>query len=170
MSNNILRPKQQIKDFIWLPRIYGLSLVERLAHRGAIDGDCWVWMASKNQKGYGRMVITDSDGKRTKVVHRVIYEHINGPLPKGLEIDHLCKNRACFNPSHIEAVTHKENCRRGNVGAHFGNKTHCPSGHPYSGDNLYISLKGSRSCRECTRTKSREWARAKRTETRRKTK
>ena len=101
---------------------------------------CWLWTASLDGYGYGQF------GKSKGVVlkaYRLSYELLVGPVPDGLEIDHLCRVRACLNPDHLEAVTHRENMRRAAL-----LRTHCPSGHQYSGDNLYVN-RGSRFCRRC---------------------
>lgn len=112
------------------------------------DG-CWLWTASGVKGGYGRYTV----GGERVLAHRFAYELLVGPIPKGLTLDHLCRNRACVNPRHLEPVTHAENVKRGESGAWLRAKTHCPKGHPYSGDNLAI-CKGGRVCRACSRERS----------------
>lgn len=117
------------------------------------NSGCWLWTAAiANPQGYGRI---GKDGK-DNYAHRVSYELFVGPIPDGLQLDHLCRMRSCVNPQHLEPVTRQVNIRRGNNGGHNKIKTHCPKGHPYSGDNLYISCvgrkgapNGSRICRTC---------------------
>jgi hypothetical protein len=115
--------------------------------------DCWNWTGCLNDKGYGLI----SFGGRNYRAHRIVWELFNGPFPRGLEADHLCRNRRCVNPAHIEPVTHQENMRRGNGGAHFAAKTHCPQGHPYAGDNLYTRSDGARVCKACWYGRIKAW-------------
>jgi hypothetical protein len=117
--------------------------------------NCWLWMgAASNGRGiqYGNISI----GGKARKVHRIVYEMRIGPIPKGKEIDHLCRNSRCCNPDHLEAIPHKENTRRGQAGKYQLLKTHCPQGHEYSPDNTYV-YKGSRECRICNRAKSIRW-------------
>ena len=107
---------------------------------------CWRWIGAGNPKGYGQIV---RDG-RLRQAHRVAYELAIGPIPDGLVLDHLCRNRGCINPLHLEPVTSKENTHRG-VGTNAA-KTHCPRGHEYTETNTYRwpgAPGSSRQCRAC---------------------
>lgn len=104
----------------------GASIQERLSlHRRVQADGCWVWTGSKTS-GYGRIYLDKSQ----KFVHRVSYEHYVGPIPEGKHIDHLCRNRSCFNPDHLEPVTPQENTLRGeSVGAKAVRSGACGRGH-----------------------------------------
>jgi hypothetical protein len=119
---------------------------------------CYEWGAAKTRGGYGQFRL----GGRLVYVHRFSYETFVGTIPEGMYIDHLCRNRCCVNPSHLEIVTNKENIRRGETGKNSKEKTHCPQGHPYKGDNLYIAPRGDRQCRECCRKAARKYSQKKR--------
>ena len=120
--------------------------------------ECWEWRGCK-QKGYG---LFGADGRRY-VAHRWLYESIHGPLTGDVslvQLDHLCRNRGCVNPAHLEPVTRKENILRGEApSAKNARKTHCKRGHPLSGPNLVIKLSGAnpsyRACRICLRSTER---------------
>jgi hypothetical protein len=111
-------------------------------------GPCWVWTAGLSHS-YGSFGV----GARKQVpAHKWAYEQEHGPVPEGLELDHLCRNHACVNPSHLEAVTHQENLLRGEgISARCARKTHCLRGHPFEEANTYRTTKGTRGCRTCKR-------------------
>lgn len=127
------------------------SASERFWARVDKSDECWIWLGAKAAGGYGRVVV---DG-RYWMAHRFAYVDMVGPIPEGLELDHLCRVRDCVNPSHLEPVTHWENVRRGDGPvARNARKTECLNGHPLSGDNL-MSV-DARRCRTCHRTRARE--------------
>ncbi len=106
---------------------------------------CWNWTAFCNLSGYGLF----NFGKRRVLAHRFAYESLKGIIPNKLEIDHLCRNRQCVNPNHLEPVTHIENLRRGEHGGGMKKQTHCKKGHPLKGENLLVNPQGRRRCRKC---------------------
>lgn len=112
--------------------------------------DCWEWTAYKNPAGYGRAVGPDG---RKQYVHRITYELFVGPIPEGLTVDHLCRNRGCCNPAHLEVVTRRENIQRGGKSL----QTHCIHGH--SLHDAYEDRRGdgsvSRKCRTCHKERVR---------------
>lgn len=113
------------------------------------DG-CWNWTASLDDCGYGKYAI---GGGRWRRAHRISF----GDVPEGLELDHLCRNRACCNPSHLEAVTHRTNMSRADWSNNFNRKkTHCKGGHEFSATNTYIDKHGFRHCRKCRALRARK--------------
>lgn len=115
---------------------------------------CLEWTKFIDKDGYGQFKIgSRKDGSRRMVrAHRWAYEQFVCDIPDGLQIDHLCRNRRCVNPEHLEPVTGLVNTRRG----WRANKSECKYGHPLSGDNLYIQWGGGRGCRQCRRRLTRE--------------
>lgn len=139
----------------WLRRRGQLAVrsrdpVERFWSHVDRSGSCWVWTATTGTHGYGRVFWL---GKQRQA-HRIAYELIVGPIPEGLELDHLCRNRACVRPNHLEPVQQAENLRRGySPLAINGRKTHCPKGHEYTPDNTRPTKLGRR-CRTCDRERN----------------
>lgn len=108
---------------------------------------CWEWVGSRSTGGYGRV----GWGNRRVQAHRVIYEVLVGSIPQGLQLDHLCRNRGCVNPAHLEPVTQSENQRRGLRSALRALPSECSRGHALAGPNLRITPRGGRRCRTCHR-------------------
>jgi hypothetical protein len=107
------------------------------------ENGCWLWQRATNEKGYGRVQFQG----RHRAAHRVSYTTFVGPIPEGLQLDHLCRVRHCINPAHLEPVTHDENHRRKTV--HFRTTvTHCPHGHEYTEANTAYYNR-IRCCRKC---------------------
>lgn len=108
------------------------------------DDGCWQWLGGKKHHGYGHFYTKE----RRWNVHRFAYEHLVGPIPEGLELDHLCRNTSCVNPDHLEPVTTTENHRRANA-----LRTHCSRGHEYTeASTIWQTDRNgyrSRSCRTC---------------------
>lgn len=133
------------------------STGERFWSKVDRSGECWLWRAKLQNRGYGQF----SFNGHAVLAHRFAYELLIGPIPDGLTLDHLCRAPACVNPLHLEPVTHLENVRRGNAvgprpNARNANaaKTHCPAGHPYDVTNTYRNAKGDRICRACNRERA----------------
>lgn len=134
----------------WVKKIH-VARVEGVA----IDGECWVWTGARDKaSGYGRVQFE----KQCRYTHRLFYELLAGPIPPGMQIDHLCRNRACCAPHHMEPVTPLVNTHRGSGNA---SRTRCPEGHQYAGENLrlWTDKRGytRRVCRQCNRETVAQW-------------
>lgn len=127
-----------------------ISKVDRILNRVRVTDDgCWEWQGPRLPKGYGKIKYQVSGVKYTRYTHRMMYEIAYGEIPKGLQIDHLCENKPCCNPDHLEVVTPRENILRGNsIIAQNARKTRCPRGHEYD-----LKQKNGRACSKCFRRK-----------------
>lgn len=116
------------------------------------NSGCWLWDGATTNS-YGEFYFH----RRILIAHRFAYRVLRGPIPGGLQLDHLCRVRCCVNPDHLEIVTQQENIKRGDAGKNVLNKTHCPQGHPYSGEHLGVGWKGVRICRTCRSKQQKEY-------------
>lgn len=116
-----------------------------------LDPFCWIWTGTHLPRGYGLF----SHRGKSQLTHRLSYTLLIGPIPDGLQIDHLCRVHPCLNPAHLEPVTNLENALRSDRAT----RTHCIRNHPLSGDNLIVKKpgdRGRRACRTCNRAKTAE--------------
>lgn len=138
-------------------RYYLGQLPERFRSKiKLLKSGCWYWTAAKNQDGYGKLTYEG----RFVYAHRLAYKLLAGQIPTHLELDHLCRRRACCNPFHLEVVTHRENTLRGNsIPARNGQKLYCPRGHEYTPENTMFETgktgRVKRTCRACKRDRNR---------------
>lgn len=138
--------------------------MDRIMARIVVNDDgCWVYPVSHKSDGYGRVRQCAADGGAKVLVHRATYEALVGPIPDGLELDHVwargCRSNSCCNPAHLEPVTHAGNMGRG----WHARKTHCKSDHPLSGDNLLTTKNPKhRGCRACACLSTRRYKQKKR--------
>lgn len=128
------------------------SALERFRAKFVLSEDgCWLWTAGKTASGYGMFSFSGSSVR----AHRWAYEFFVGPIPEGLELDHLCRNRACVNPAHLEPVSRRENQLRGDTfSARQAAQTHCKRGHEFSEANTRV-YRGRRYCRCCITARMR---------------
>lgn len=126
---------------------------ERFEQQFEKTDTCWNWKGAESATGYGKMSVNN----QPKLAHRVSYEIHKGPLQGWDVLDHLCRNRMCVNPDHLEKVSPRENVRRGtSPSAINAAKTHCSNGHPFDEKNTRHTPKGHRKCRKCVVVASRK--------------
>ena len=128
--------------------IYGLPTnLENMIEPVPFSG-CWIWTGAINEKGYGKS-LSKLGLTNTQRVHRIIYELLIGPI-QAETLDHTCRVRCCVNPKHLEPMSNKENCLRGeSEPAKNSRKTHCKRGHPFSPENTYLHRNQGRNCKTC---------------------
>ncbi len=134
-----------------------IAALERLMRRVHKTESCWVFTGPLRPDGYCQIQIGGNRLGRKILGHRLAYEGIIGPIPAGLEIDHLCRNRACVNPAHLEPVTSRVNNMRGEAPRHtrehyerfWATRGRCARGHEVAEAGIHIDSRGNRRCREC---------------------
>jgi hypothetical protein len=129
------------------------SLPDRIKNKVVVCAKtgCWNWKARKDKHGYGRVRVGDVSAK---LAHRLVFEIVNGTIDSSLVIDHLCRNRGCVNPLHMEQVSAGENTLRGtSFSAVNKSKDFCANGHALTDENTYIRPNGNRDCRACIRNR-----------------
>ena len=127
------------------------SPLDRFFDHVAFD-DCWIWTGGASRGRYGLFFTGRQDGRSVlALTHRYLYELAVGPIPSGLELDHLCGTPRCVNPDHLDPVTPQENIRRATVAGRLGTKPRavCRRGHPMAGDNVVVHQTARGALRRC---------------------
>lgn len=133
-------------------------LPARIARNISMNDGCWLWSGQLDRDGYGRVYVAQQGRPpKTIMAHRYVYLSLSEPIPDGLQLDHLCRVRACVNPAHLEPVTRAENMRRRSA-----SQTHCKLGHEFNSANTYMRPSGHRQCRRCNRSAVARYAGRKR--------
>lgn len=118
-------------------------------------GQCWPWLRGRTTAGYGTVYYKGKHG----YAHRIMFEMFREPIPKGMFIDHICRNKKCCNPSHLRIATPRQNALENSIGPIAANalKTNCKRGHLLSGENVYVPARGGRECRACRSAAMKSW-------------
>ncbi len=142
--------------------------INKYLNKIKVINDCWIWQGAKSKMQYKNSVVYYGKimfKSKTRQAHRLFYISFKGEIPKGLELDHLCRNTLCVNPEHLQAVTHSENMKRGKAHLEIVQRasliTHCPQKHEYTKENTYI-FKNQRRCKECNRQRAKLYQQNKR--------
>ena len=146
-STTGVRMEQLNESDIFAKNTWGNSVADKID----ATGDCWEWVGPLHGGGYGHKYYRG----RFWSTHRLVWSALVGPIPDNMDIDHLCRNRQCCNPDHLEVVTRSTNLLRG-IRNGYQKKTHCPHGHEYSNENTFVNVRGSRECRTCRRQKNKQ--------------
>lgn len=134
-----------------MPRL-NATLKDRIKSRSTeVPSGCWEWNLRRDRDGYGHTKVAG----RSLLAHRASYDAFIGPIPAGMTLDHLCRNKCCVNPDHLEPVSNKENILRSDgITAQAARQTHCRAGHAFDAENTYYPPGGGRHCRMCNRART----------------
>lgn len=158
MPKNVLAPAPELRGIVLVDCRCGRTTMLLASHPLLrfskyilIGEECWEWTAYKDAHGYGRFWL--GNGKRG-TASRAAWRLFVGPIPPGFEVDHVCKNPSCVNPTHLRAITKSENLGNRNLA-----KTHCRNGHPLDDDNILSEMvhgKKARRCKICRQRRKRD--------------